>query len=93
MQEFETIKAEWKNSTCRSLCEYARKVLLAQPVVMRTRNLSLDGLIELINGTRAELARLQESRLLSMEERSLLLEQVLRMKELFYQIADQCILK
>jgi hypothetical protein len=87
------MKAQWKNSTCRTFSEYARRLLMAQPVVMTTRNLSLDSLIDLINGTRAELAKWQESPILSVEEKTRLFTLVVHMKEVFYQIAAICIPK
>lgn len=93
MEEFEEIIAQCRNSTCRTFSEYARKVLLAEPVVMKSRNLSLDSLIDGINGTRAELAKLQESPVLSPEERDRLFCLVLDLKEAFYQIAKSCIPK
>jgi len=64
--------------------------LLAEPVVMKSRNLSLDSLIDGINGTRAELAKLLESPILSAEDRSQLLSLVLDLKKAFYQIAELC---
>jgi hypothetical protein len=67
--------------------------LLAQPVVMTSRNLSMDNLIDGINGTRGQLAKLLESPLLSAEDRSQLLSLVLDLKKAFYQIADLCIPK
>lgn len=91
MQDYEVLTAKWKKSTCRTFSEYARKVLLAQPVVMTSRNLSLDSLIELVNHTRAELAKLQESPILSAEETNRLFNMVSKMKEAFYQISELCI--
>jgi hypothetical protein len=55
MSEEEHQEAErlCKATTCQSLSEYARKALLAKPVVMRYRNQSLDdfvtGMLELQN--------------------------------------------
>ena len=45
-------------STCRSLSEYGRKVLMKTPVAITHRNLSLDALIEELNGLRRQLERL-----------------------------------
>jgi hypothetical protein len=63
---------------------------MAQPVVLTSRNLSLDCLIDGINGTRAELAKLQESPILSTEERNRLFSLISDLKKAFYQIADLC---
>jgi hypothetical protein len=87
------MKALWKKSTYRTFSEYGRRALLSQPVVLTSRNLSLDGLIDAINHTRAELAKLQESPILSTEERNRLFSLVLDLKKAFYQIADLCIPK
>jgi hypothetical protein len=64
-----------------------------KPVAMTYRNLSLDSLIDVINSTRGELAKLQESPMLSAEDRNKFLALVQQMKEAFYQIADLCIPK
>jgi hypothetical protein len=83
--------ALWKKTSCRTFSAYGRKVLLAQPVVSTSRNLSLDSLIEMINSTRAELSKLQGNPVLSAEEKTRLFELVADMKKAFYQIADLCI--
>jgi hypothetical protein len=92
-QEVDAMKAQWKKSTCRTFSEYARKLLSAQPVVLTSRNLSLDNLIDGINGTRGQLAKLLENPRLSAEDRSQLLSLVLDLKKAFYQIAEICIPK
>ena len=84
--------SQWRKSTCRTFSEFARKLVLAQPVVMTTRNLSLDNLIELVNSTRADLAKLLETSSLSAQEESRLFDLLETMKKAFYQIADVCIL-
>jgi|HubBroStandDraft_4_1064222.scaffolds.fasta_scaffold385509_1 hypothetical protein len=91
MQDYEVLTAKWKKSTCRTFSEYARKVLLAEPVVMTTRNLSLDILIEAVNRTRAELAKLQEKPILSAEDRNRLFAMILDLKEAYYRISELCI--
>lgn len=83
--------ALWKKTSCRTFSAYGRKALLAQPVVLTSRNLSLDNLIELVNGTRADLGKLLEKPILSAEEKTRLFELVVNMKKAFYQIADVCI--
>lgn len=40
--EYEQIVQFFKTTTCRSLSEYARKVLLSKPVVVKYRNQSAD---------------------------------------------------
>src|SRR5664279_4013350 len=44
--EYEHIEKHWKSTTCRSLSEYARKMLLAKPVVVKYRNESADQYLE-----------------------------------------------
>ncbi len=87
------MKALWKKSTYRTFSEYGRKALLSQPVVLTSRNLSLVGLIDTINRTRAELVKLQENPILSAEEKNRLFSLVFDMKVVFYKIADLCIPK
>jgi hypothetical protein len=40
--EYELIEQNFKSTTCRSLSEYTRKVLLSKPVVVKYRNQSAD---------------------------------------------------
>lgn len=44
-REFELIQNRFKKSTCPKLSDFARKNLLQEPVVLKYRNESLDGLI------------------------------------------------
>ena len=44
--EYEHIEKHWKSTPCRSLSEYARKMLLAKPVVVKYRNESADQYLE-----------------------------------------------
>ena len=48
-------------STSRSFSEYARKVLTGKPVALTHRNVSLDALIEALNGLRHQLDQLLSS--------------------------------
>ncbi|HSZ87190.1 MAG TPA: hypothetical protein VK787_14250 [Puia sp.] len=41
-KEYDIIHAQFQKTTCRKLSEYARKVLLNKPVVVKYRNLSAD---------------------------------------------------
>jgi hypothetical protein len=83
--------ALWKKSTCRTFSAYGRKALLAQPVVLTSRNLSLDSLIDLINSIRADMGKLLVNPILSADEKNRLFELVAHLKGSFYKIADLCI--
>jgi MobC-like protein len=56
-EEYQEVEKLSQKTTCQSLSEYARKVILAKPVVMRYRNQSLDdfmtGMLQLQNELRA----------------------------------------
>jgi len=60
---------------------------------MTSRNFSLDSLIDLANNMRAELDKLQEHPVFSVEERETLFNLVIDIRETFYEIADLCIPK
>ena len=45
----------WKKTTCQSLSEYSRNVLLKEPVTVRYRNASADDFLEEMVGLKKEL--------------------------------------
>ena len=53
-QEYQELTRLWKTTTCRQLSEYARAVLLRQPVYVKTRNLSVDAFLAEIIALRKE---------------------------------------
>jgi ribosomal protein L29 len=44
-KEYEQIEKKWKDSTCRKLSEYLRKIIFNKPIVATYRNKSLDDLM------------------------------------------------
>lgn len=44
-KEYEQIEKKWKDSTCRKLSEYVRKIIFNKPIVATYRNKSLDDLM------------------------------------------------
>jgi hypothetical protein len=54
-EEYMAIHSLSAQTTSQSINEYARNVLLGKPVVMAYRDLSLDALIEELNGLQNEL--------------------------------------
>jgi len=44
-KEYEQIEKKWKESTCRKLSEYVRKIIFNKPIVATYRNRSLDDLM------------------------------------------------
>jgi ribosomal protein L29 len=49
-EEYGQIESRWKNSTCRKLSDYVRRIIFSKPVVATYRNKSLDDLMtELIS--------------------------------------------
>jgi len=44
-KEYEQIEKKWKDSTCRKLSEYIRKIIFNKPIVATYRNKSLDDLM------------------------------------------------
>jgi len=92
-KEYEAM-LEWsRQSTCRSFSEYARKVLLKKPVAITHRNLSIDSLIDTVNGIRNVFDRLLDHQSLNRSDLVQITTLILEIKRLFYKIADECILK
>jgi ribosomal protein L29 len=49
-KDYGQIESKWKNSTCRKLSDYVRRIIFSKPVVATYRNKSLDDLMtELIS--------------------------------------------
>lgn len=44
-KEYEQIEKKWRDSTCRKLSEYLRKIIFNKPIVATYRNKSLDDLM------------------------------------------------
>ena len=92
-EEFDDIKARWRQSTSRKFNEYARKVLQELPVVLTYRNLSIDRLIDAINETREELRKLVDYAALTDSEKQSISGLLSEIKDIFYEIANLCIAK
>ena len=92
-KEYEAMRELSRKSTSRSFSEYARKVLLGKPVAITHRDLSLDSLIDAINGIRNELERILDHQSLRQADIARLSVLIQEVKALFYKIADKCILK
>ena len=45
IKEYEQIEKKWKDSTCRKLSEFVRKIIFNKPIVATYRNKSLDDLM------------------------------------------------
>jgi len=56
-QQYQTLQARRAQTTCRSLTEYVRCLVLQQPVTVNHRNASLEDLITELSLARRQLAR------------------------------------
>jgi hypothetical protein len=90
-EEYNKISELQKGTICRSLSEYARKMMLGQPVAVIFRNASLDAMIDMINETRNQLERLIEHRSLSVGDKAELKSLILELQLIFNTIGSQCI--
>lgn len=54
-KEEKTLDEKFRKSTCSQLSQYARKVLLSQPILIKYRNETLDSFMEEVIGLRQEL--------------------------------------
>ena len=54
-EELKTIKNRCSKSTCRKLSDYARKMLLSKPIIIKHRNQSLDDFMTEMITLRSEL--------------------------------------
>ncbi|HLI93195.1 MAG TPA: hypothetical protein VKU83_06285 [Puia sp.] len=59
-EELEEVYQHSKNSSCRTLTEYVRKVLTKKPVVIKVRNESQDGLLSAMAGIKDRLDQLAD---------------------------------
>ena len=59
-EELEEVYQLSKNSTCRSLTEYVKKVLTKRPVTVKVRNQSQDDLLSAFVGIKSRLDELAE---------------------------------
>jgi hypothetical protein len=59
-EELEEVYQQSKNSTCRSLTEYVKKVLTKKPVTVKVRNQSQDELLTTMVGIKNRLDQLAE---------------------------------
>ena len=57
-EEFKEVYRQCENSTCRSLTEYAKKVLTKKPVTVKVRNQSQDDLLQAMIGIKNRLEQL-----------------------------------
>ena len=57
-EEFNEVYRQCENSTCRSLTEYAKKVLTKKPVTIKMRNQSQDELLQAMVGIKNRLDQL-----------------------------------
>jgi hypothetical protein len=57
-EEFKEVYRQCENSTCRSLTEYAKKVLTKKPVTVKIRNQSQDDLLQVMIGIKNRLDQL-----------------------------------
>jgi hypothetical protein len=57
-EEFQEVYRHCENSTCRSLTEYAKKVLTKKPVSVKVRNQSQDELLQAMIGIKNRLDQL-----------------------------------
>jgi hypothetical protein len=90
-KEYDKICLLLKNTTCRSISEYARKMMLRKPITVTNRNLSIDALIDTVNAIRRDIEVLIEHPSLSERDKATLAQQIGNLTPLFIQIADQCI--
>ncbi len=59
-EELKEVYLQCGKSTCRSLTEYAKKVLLKEPVMVKVRNQSQDELLQVMIAIRNRLDQLTE---------------------------------
>ena len=88
--EFQKIQDQFRNTTDRSYSAYARKMLLASPVKMISRNRSLDELIDTLGGLRNTLETITEKPGWNVVGHTELTNILLEIRTVTYKIADLC---
>jgi len=90
IEDHEKFVAGYKNTTYRSMGEYARKLLLGIPPTVIYRNRSLDDLIEAMALLRRDLAALLLTASLTVAEKEGLSRKVTNLEDLLTKISEQC---
>jgi len=88
--DHERFMTSYKNSLCRSMGEYARKLLLGIPPTITYRNRSVDDLIEVAVLIRRELVALLSKDVLSADEKEGLNRNITSLENLLIKIPELC---
>ena len=91
--DMQALKDARAQSTCQSLGEYARRLLLRKNITFLYRNRSLDDCIEEGIRLRKELQTIRENLPFSYEGEARLLQIMADIKIILYKIADLCMQK
>jgi hypothetical protein len=90
VEDHEKFMAAYKNTICRSMGEYARKLLLGIPPTVTYRNRSVDDLIETAVLLRRDLLALLSKDSLTAAEKESLFRRITNLEDLLIKISEQC---
>jgi len=88
LEEWGKLQRDWANSTCRSVSEYVRKIILHQPVAIYYRNKSFDDFIEEAIALRNEMQLIRLDARLDMASQERLIQVQEAIKKSINQLVD-----
>jgi hypothetical protein len=89
-KDFQKFDAAFKNSLCRNLSQYMRKMLLGKPVTIHSRNSSLDEFIEIAVKIRKDFSAIMTASSLTPNEKEELKEAIARIQSQLVKVVESC---
>ncbi len=89
-KEFEAFMKGYDASADRSRSAYGRKLLLGQPVTIKTRNRSIDDFIEIAVKLRRNLKDLLSKDTFTCQEKEVLTKEIMTIEENLIKLVDVC---
>ena len=87
-EEFKEVYRQCENSTCRSLTEYAKKLLTNKPVIVKVRDQSREDVLQQLTLIKTRLDNLLDS--IEPEKQNGLQGEIAEIKSAIRQIAEKC---
>jgi hypothetical protein len=88
--EYNTMRLLFKKTTCRSLPEYGRKMMMHKPVAVTYRNRSIDDLVDAANASGKLLLRMMMHPGFTFAEIEQMRGQMNDIYQIFVEISHQC---
>ena len=89
--ELGVVRGLFRQSTCRTISEYGRKLMMNKPVTVSYRNRSIDDLISAVNVRQRQIDQLLEHPSFGPGDRGQLIELVDEGNRIYSELSDVCI--